>query len=60
MTVLFRDILSFMGIFFQVSEKILESKQLEFYNWDGESEELLRGVREKLNMLGEVGLRFLT
>ncbi|KAL1817789.1 hypothetical protein DCAR_0522267 [Daucus carota subsp. sativus] len=37
----------------QVSEKILESKQLEFYNWEGESEELLRGVREKLNMLGE-------
>lgn len=37
----------------QVSEKLLEAKQLEFYTWEGESEELLRGVREKLNMLGE-------
>lgn len=37
----------------QVSEKILEGKELEFFSWEGESEELLRGVREKLNMLGE-------
>lgn len=37
----------------QVSEKLLEAKQLEFYTWEGESEELLRGVREKLNMLAE-------
>lgn len=46
-----------MVIFFQVSEKLLEAKPLEFYNWEGESEELLRDVREKLNMLGEVSLR---
>lgn len=37
----------------QVSEKLLEAKELEFYSWEGESEEFLRGVREKLNMLGE-------
>lgn len=40
--------------FNQVSEKLLEGKELEFFSWEGESEELLRGVREKLNMLGEV------
>ncbi|XP_059636616.1 probable inactive heme oxygenase 2, chloroplastic [Cornus florida] len=37
----------------QVSEKLLEGRKLEFYRWDGNTEELLRGVREKLNMLGE-------
>lgn len=58
MSIIFRDICNFKGRFFQVSEKLLEAKQLEFYTWEGESEELLRGVREKLNMLGEVGQRF--
>ncbi|KAK2660381.1 hypothetical protein Ddye_006914 [Dipteronia dyeriana] len=38
----------------QVSEKILEGRELELYKWDGEAEELLKGVRENLNMLGEV------
>ncbi|KAK2660375.1 hypothetical protein Ddye_006908 [Dipteronia dyeriana] len=37
----------------QVSEKILEGRELELYKWDGEAEELLKGVRENLNMLGE-------
>ncbi|KAL3514488.1 hypothetical protein ACH5RR_027205 [Cinchona calisaya] len=37
----------------KVSEKLLEGRKLEFYTWEGEEEELLKGVREKLNMLGE-------
>ncbi|XP_027149020.1 probable inactive heme oxygenase 2, chloroplastic isoform X1 [Coffea eugenioides] len=37
----------------KVSEKLLEGRKLEFYAWEGEEEELLKGVREKLNMLGE-------
>ncbi|KAL1190121.1 putative inactive heme oxygenase 2 [Cardamine amara subsp. amara] len=37
----------------QVSKKLLEGKELEFNKWEGEAQDLLRGVREKLNMLGE-------
>ncbi|KAG8389995.1 hypothetical protein BUALT_Bualt01G0037300 [Buddleja alternifolia] len=37
----------------QVSKKLLEGRELEFYRWDGDAEELLKGVREKLNALGE-------
>ncbi|XP_073135378.1 probable inactive heme oxygenase 2, chloroplastic [Henckelia pumila] len=37
----------------QVSERLLEGRELEFYRWEGDAEELLRGVREKLNALGE-------
>ncbi|PIN25250.1 Heme oxygenase [Handroanthus impetiginosus] len=37
----------------QVSKKLLGGRELEFYKWDGDAEELLRGVREKLNALGE-------
>ncbi|KAI4316731.1 hypothetical protein L6164_024682 [Bauhinia variegata] len=37
----------------KVSEKLLEGKELEFYRWEGDMQQLLKGVREKLNMLGE-------
>ncbi|CAK9178622.1 unnamed protein product [Ilex paraguariensis] len=37
----------------QVSKKLLKGRELEFYRWEEDAEELLRGVREKLNMLGE-------
>ncbi|PON49570.1 heme oxygenase-like [Trema orientale] len=37
----------------QVSEKLLDGMDLEFYRWEAEVSELLKGVREKLNMLGE-------
>uniref|UniRef100_A0A5B6ZS01 Inactive heme oxygenase 2, chloroplastic n=1 Tax=Davidia involucrata TaxID=16924 RepID=A0A5B6ZS01_DAVIN len=37
----------------QVSEKLLEGRELEFYRWNGDTAELLKGVREKLNILGE-------
>ncbi|XP_062109315.1 probable inactive heme oxygenase 2, chloroplastic [Humulus lupulus] len=37
----------------QVSENLLEGVELEFYRWEGEVPELLKGVREKLNTLGE-------
>ncbi|KAL8029969.1 hypothetical protein ABFX02_14G257000 [Erythranthe guttata] len=37
----------------QVSKKLLEERELEFYKWEGDSEELLRGVRQNLNALGE-------
>ncbi|ESQ33507.1 hypothetical protein EUTSA_v10008345mg [Eutrema salsugineum] len=37
----------------QVSEKLLEGKELEFNRWEGDAQDLLRGVREKLNVLGE-------
>ncbi|XVE55930.1 hypothetical protein DITRI_Ditri03aG0196700 [Diplodiscus trichospermus] len=38
----------------KVSEQLLEGRELEFYKWEGDVQESLRGVREKLNMLGEV------
>ncbi|XP_028802952.1 probable inactive heme oxygenase 2, chloroplastic [Neltuma alba] len=37
----------------KVSEKLLEGKELEFYSWEGDVSESLKGVREKLNMLSE-------
>ncbi|KAJ4917093.1 hypothetical protein Rs2_02643 [Raphanus sativus] len=37
----------------RVSEKLLEGKELEFVRWEGDAQELLKGVREKLNVLGE-------
>ncbi|PQQ21361.1 putative inactive heme oxygenase 2 chloroplastic [Prunus yedoensis var. nudiflora] len=36
-----------------VSEKLLEGRELGFYTWEGDVQELLKGVREKLNKLGE-------
>ncbi|CAK9317177.1 unnamed protein product [Citrullus colocynthis] len=36
-----------------VSERLLEGRKLEFYTWVKAAEELLKNVREKLNMLGE-------
>ncbi|KAM3758292.1 hypothetical protein ACB098_01G032500 [Castanea mollissima] len=37
----------------QVSKKLLEGRELEFYRWEGDVAELIKDVREKLNMLGE-------
>ncbi|GMI83130.1 heme oxygenase 2 [Hibiscus trionum] len=37
----------------KVSEQLLEGMELEFYKWEGDVQESLKGVREKLNMLGE-------
>ncbi|XP_031273531.1 probable inactive heme oxygenase 2, chloroplastic [Pistacia vera] len=37
----------------QVSEKILEGREMEFYRWEGDPQEILKGVRKNLNMLGE-------
>ncbi|KAF9613507.1 hypothetical protein IFM89_008354 [Coptis chinensis] len=37
----------------KVAEKILNSKELEFYKWDGDLSQLLHGVREKLNRVAE-------
>lgn len=37
----------------QVVEKLLMGRQLEFFNWDGDEQEFLKEVREKLNRLGE-------
>ncbi|KAL4372507.1 hypothetical protein AHAS_Ahas06G0272700 [Arachis hypogaea] len=36
-----------------VSQKIFEGKELELYRWEGDPAELLKGVRENLNMLAE-------
>ncbi|XP_077220149.1 heme oxygenase 1, chloroplastic-like [Tasmannia lanceolata] len=36
-----------------VSEKILDKKELEFYKWDGDLRQLLQNVREKLNRVAE-------
>lgn len=30
---------------------------MEFYRWEGDPQEILKGVRENLNMLGEVLLK---
>lgn len=43
----------------QVSKKLLEGRELEFFKWEGDVEDLLKDVREKLNMLGEVYTRLL-
>ncbi|KAM7521035.1 hypothetical protein LguiB_019997 [Lonicera macranthoides] len=37
----------------QVSERLLEGREMEFYSWEGDAAEMLRGVRAKLNMIGE-------
>lgn len=37
----------------QVSEKLLEGKELEFCKWGGDEQEMLKDVREKLNVLAE-------
>lgn len=37
----------------QVSEKLFQGKELEFYKWEGDVPTLLSDVREKLNKLGE-------
>ncbi|GMI90644.1 heme oxygenase 2 [Hibiscus trionum] len=37
----------------KVSEQLLEGRELELYKWEGDVQESLKGVREKLNMLGE-------
>ncbi|WJX09419.1 inactive heme oxygenase 2 [Trifolium repens] len=37
----------------QVSEKLLEGKELEFCKWEGDVQEMLKDVREKLNVLAE-------
>lgn len=39
---------------FQVSEKLLEGRELEFNTWEGDVQELMKEMRKKLNMLGEV------
>ncbi|KAJ4964020.1 hypothetical protein NE237_023959 [Protea cynaroides] len=41
----------------QVCEKLLEGRELEFYKWEGDVQEMLKDVREKLNMLGEHWIR---
>ena len=38
----------------QISEMVLDGRELEFYKWDGELSELLTGVKEKLNQVAEV------
>ncbi|KAL4195858.1 hypothetical protein AMTRI_Chr04g180400 [Amborella trichopoda] len=42
----------------QVSEKILDGKDLEFYKWLGDAAELLGNVREKLNNHAEYWSRY--
>ncbi|XWS24269.1 hypothetical protein CRYUN_Cryun28dG0086300 [Craigia yunnanensis] len=37
----------------KVSEQLLQGRELEFYKWEGDVQESLKCVREKLNMLGE-------
>lgn len=37
----------------KVAEKILDSRELEFYKWDGELSQLLQNVRDKLNKVAE-------
>ncbi|XP_042494171.1 probable inactive heme oxygenase 2, chloroplastic [Macadamia integrifolia] len=41
----------------QVSEKLLEGRELEFFKWDGDVQEMLKDVRETLNKLGEHWIR---
>jgi hypothetical protein len=44
---------------FQIAEKILNKKELEFYKWEGTLSELLQDVRTKLNQVASVSLRAL-
>ncbi|KAL0337415.1 UNVERIFIED_CONTAM: Heme oxygenase 1, chloroplastic [Sesamum calycinum] len=37
----------------KVAEKILNSKELEFYKWEGDLSQLLQNVRDKLNRVAE-------
>eukprot|EP00268_Persea_americana_P030323 TRINITY_DN2937_c0_g1_i10.p1 TRINITY_DN2937_c0_g1~~TRINITY_DN2937_c0_g1_i10.p1 ORF type:complete len:323 (-),score=62.74 TRINITY_DN2937_c0_g1_i10:317-1285(-) len=37
----------------QVSDKLLDGRELEFYKWEGDVSEMLKDVREKLNKLGD-------
>ncbi|KAF5191040.1 Heme oxygenase 1 protein, partial [Thalictrum thalictroides] len=37
----------------QVSEKLLDGRELEFCRWEGDELELLKDVRDKLNQIGE-------
>ncbi|KAK9080255.1 hypothetical protein SSX86_001931 [Deinandra increscens subsp. villosa] len=37
----------------KVSEKLLEGRELEICKWPGDPEELLKGMRDKLNALGQ-------
>ncbi|MBA0765597.1 hypothetical protein Gotri_014765 [Gossypium trilobum] len=37
----------------KVAEKILDSRELELYKWDGELSQLLQNVRDKLNKVAE-------
>ena len=46
----------FLWFLFQVAEKILNKKDLEFYRWNGDLSQLLQNVREKLNRVAEVVL----
>ncbi|KAK6938715.1 hypothetical protein RJ641_032223 [Dillenia turbinata] len=41
----------------QLSEKLFEGKELEFCRWEGDALELLKGVRENMNMLGDVSFK---
>lgn len=43
---------------YQVSDIQFGGRELEICKWEGDAEELLRGVREKLNALGEVSKIF--
>ena len=38
----------------QISEMVLDGKELEFYKWDGELQDLLTAVKEKLNEVSKV------
>ena len=38
----------------QVSEMVLGGRELEFYKWDGELQDLLKAVKEKLNQVSTV------
>ncbi|CAN1197457.1 Probable inactive heme oxygenase 2, chloroplastic [Linum perenne] len=40
----------------QVCDQLLEGKELEFLQWEGDAQELLKGVRDKLKTLGEDSL----
>lgn len=49
----------FLFALFQVAEKILNKKELEFYKWNGDLTQLLQNVRDKLNRVAEVVLLLL-
>lgn len=43
-----------LGEVVQISEMVLDGKELEFYKWDGELQDLLTAVKEKLNEVSKV------